>query len=406
MLNPDHPNTLWSMNSLANSYSALGRHAEALKLNEEALALKKARRGPDDPDTLVSMNNLANNYHDLRRHAEALKLYEEVLALRKARLGPDHPDTRTSLDRVAEGYSYLGRPAEALKLYEEDLARQKARLGADHPATLASMGNLAEGYSALGRHAEALKLYEEMLALRKARPGEGYPLMRGSLHNLAQALMDVGRTPEALHLLEMSFASDPRDLLASLKNAALRAWLGQPEEFAAVRRRALALARGTDDVVMAEFIAKLSSILPAPDRAELDEALALGRTAAKPGDEVKRRPWRLLALGMAAYRAGDDPACDAALLAAAEAGKGIPAVAGTAAFYRAMSLHRRGRIDEARKLAAEAAATMKPLPADDKNPLAGGADHDDLILWLAYKEAKALIGFDATPAAAPKPDGR
>ena len=63
---------------------------------------------------------------------------------------------------------------------------------------------------------------------------------------------------------------------------------------------------------------------------------------------------------MAAYRAGDDPACDAALLAAGEAGKAEPAVAGTAAFYRAMSLHRRGRIDEARKLATEAAATMKP----------------------------------------------
>ena len=92
-------------------------------------------------------------------------------------------------------------------------------------------------------------------------------------------------------------------------------------------------------------------------------------------------------------------ACDAALLAAGEAGKGIPGVTGTSAFYRAMSLYRRGRIDEARKLATEAAAKMKPLPADEQNPLAGGADHDDLILWLAYKEAKALIGFDPPPAA-------
>jgi len=40
---------------------------------------------------------------------------------------------------------------------------------------------------------------------------------------------------------------------------------------------------------------------------------------------------------------------------------------------------------------------MKPLPADEQNPLAGGADHDDLILWLAYNEAKAMIKFDAAP---------
>ena len=55
-----------------------------------------------------------------------------------------------------------------------------------------------------------------------------------------------------------------------------------------------------------------------------------------------------------------------------------------------------------RKLATEAAAKMKPLPADEQKPLFGGAGregHDDLIMWLAYKEAKAMIQFDATRAA-------
>jgi hypothetical protein len=40
---------------------------------------------------------------------------------------------------------------------------------------------------------------------------------------------------------------------------------------------------------------------------------------------------------------------------------------------------------------------MKLLPKDENNPLAGDADHDDLILWLAYKEAKAMIKFEAVP---------
>ena len=31
------------------------------------------------------------------------------------------------------------------------------------------------------------------------------------------------------------------------------------------------------------------------------------------------------------------------------------------------------------------------LPTDEKNPRADKANHDDLILWLAYKEAKALL---------------
>ena len=68
------------------------------------------------------------------------------------------------------------------------------------------------------------------------------------------------------------------------------------------------------------------------------------------------------------------------------------------AFYRAMSLFRQGKENEARRLATEAASKMKPLPRDEKNPLAGDANPDDLILWLAYKEAKELIKFDVSPA--------
>ena len=56
------------------------------------------------------MNNLANSYNDLGRNAEALKLHEEVLALRKARLGPDHPDTLKSMSNLANSYD-RPRPA-------------------------------------------------------------------------------------------------------------------------------------------------------------------------------------------------------------------------------------------------------------------------------------------------------
>ena len=79
------------MRNLAKSCYALGRHAEALKLCEETLALKKAKLGPDHPDTLMSMNNLAGSYAALGRHAEALKLIEETLAHGKPSSAPTTP---------------------------------------------------------------------------------------------------------------------------------------------------------------------------------------------------------------------------------------------------------------------------------------------------------------------------
>ena len=62
-----------------------------------------------------------------------------------------------------------------------------------------------------------------------------------------------------------------------------------------------------------------------------------------------------------------------------------------------MSLSRQGKLAEARRLAVAAAATMKPLPADEQNPLAGGATYDDVILWLAFKEVRALLKIESSP---------
>src|SRR5262249_31729917 len=188
---------------------------------------------------------------------------------------------------------------------------------------------------------------------------------------------------------------DPKDTVLSLKLAALQAWFGQEKEYAATRRRILAYANSTDDAGTAERVAKACSILPSADGAELEAVLAVaGR-----GVKVVRRDWTLRALGMAEYRSGNYAAADEALLAVAEAGKSTARVTGVSAFYRAMSLFRQGKPDEARKLATAAAARMKPLPKDENNPLAGNANHDNLVLWLAYKEAKAMNGFDAAPPA-------
>jgi hypothetical protein len=51
--------------------------------------------------------------------------------------------------------------------------------------------------------------------------------------------------------------------------------------------------------------------------------------------------------------------------------------------------------DEARNLAT-GGAIEDPLPTDEQNPTAGDANHEDLILWLARKEARQSIECDAS----------
>jgi hypothetical protein len=210
-------------------------------------------------------------------------------------------------------------------------------------------------------------------------------------------LESSGHTREAVPHLATLSSANPKDTLLSLKVAALQAWFGQDREFAATRQRILAFAKDTTEVATAERAAKACSILPSPDEAEVEAALALGRTAVKVGKGTEEWDWCLQALGMAEYRRGNYASAEEGLLAAEKAGANNRYVTGTSPFYRAMSLFRQGNQEEARKLAIAAAAKMKPLPKDENNPLAGDADHDDLILWLAYREAKAMIKFEAAP---------
>jgi hypothetical protein len=216
----------------------------------------------------------------------------------------------------------------------------------------------------------------------------------------------LGHTQAAVwHLVTLS-AADPDDTILALRVGALQAWFGQDKELADTCRRALDFAEGTSDPLVAERMAKICCLRPTQDKTRLASSLALARRAVDLGKNHGGLAWLQLTLGMAEYRAGHFLEADAALLAAANGDKDNSHVVGTSAFYRAISLFRQGKEKEARQLAIEAAAAMKPLPTDEKNPLANNAGHDDLIVWLAYKEARALIKFEPATTNPAQPSGK
>jgi len=100
---------------------------------------------------------------------------------------------------------------------------------------------------------------------------------------------------------------------------------------------------------------------------------------------------------VAAYRLGRYPEAERILLESEQDGPNTwhPAARTcTSKFFRSMMLFRQGQSDAARRLFTEAAASTPPLPAEVRWALAEGADYDDLMLWLAYREARALLKPD------------
>jgi WD40 repeat protein len=343
-----------------------------IRVLSENLRLHEAVARLDGKDLRVRAAQAATeaNWQAARRAwPEAARAVDRLVAADTAE--PDAWLRTPGLFRVAAALLNENRPSDAARL----LRGASRRLSQDGYPTFSSVGVIFAQLSPL----------QAALASRLAE----LPRDAGLLD-----LRAVLAESDPVRLLAKASADHPKDTVLSLNVAALQAWFGQEKELAATRQRILAFAQDTDDMGTAMCAARACSILPSADNAERDRALALARRA------VHRGPgnhWCRLALGMAEYRSAHFALAEAALLDPGS-NYGGPQMTPTFRFYRAMSLHRQGKKDEARKLAIAAAAKMKPLPEDENDPL-GTVDAneylDTLIMCLAYKEAKATIQFDA-----------
>ena len=310
---------------------------------------------------------------------------------------------------LANSYQFAGRQAEALKLREQVLALSRKVIGPEHPDTISAMHNLANSYDSAGRHDEALKLREQVLSLLRKVLGPEHPDTLNEMDNLADAYFAVGRNQEAMTYLEQYSKSNPKDTLESLKLATWQTWFGQDAAYKATCRRLIHEAEGTDQAYTADEAAKAVCIRPSTDAALLAQALSVARNGVELGKTNPGLPWNQLSLGMAEYRNGQYPAAEQTLTIAEQTAGDDHAIAvdyqhplqGIARMFRAMSLFRQDKPEEARKLFSQAEAQMPPLPKDESKPFADGrpAYHDDLIFWLAYKETKALIEGPSAPVA-------
>ena len=100
------------MNLLANIYGGMGRQTDSLKLRVETLGANEieARSRPLEHGQLHE--NLAISYDYVGRPADALKLHEEPLAIRKAKFSPPTIPLPFAMAAAAV-YPDLGRHAEA-----------------------------------------------------------------------------------------------------------------------------------------------------------------------------------------------------------------------------------------------------------------------------------------------------
>ncbi|MGO9467263.1 MAG: tetratricopeptide repeat protein [Isosphaeraceae bacterium] len=433
-------NLAWGHNNLGWLLRDTGKPAEAEAELRKGLAIRQ-KLADDNPavtdfrsDLAGSHQNLGVLLKDMGKPVAAAAEYRKALALRQ-RLADDHPaltGLRSGLAGSHQDLGWLlrdtGKPAEAEAELRKAMAiRQK--LAGDAPADTGFRSDLAWSHRALadllsntGKPAEAEAEFRKALAIRQklADDNPADTSLRSSLadfhFNHGILLSNTGKPAEAeaefrkaLAIYQKMVDDNPSviDLRGGLsfgylRVASLQAWFGQDKELSSTCEKLFSLAKDTEDSFLGERAAKCCSLRQA-DPKRCETALVLARRAVEQGKGSRWLVYFKMALGMAEYRSGHFAEAEAALTATMNDPGKNNTVSSISAFYRAMGLFRQGNADLARKLATEAAAKMKPLPADEQKPLLGGAYHDDLIMWLAYKEAKAMIQFDATRATGAQP---
>jgi tetratricopeptide (TPR) repeat protein len=197
VLGPDHPDTLTSLNDLADAYRVQSAYKQAEPLFMKVLETRRRVLGEEDPATLSSMNELANLYLSQDKDAQAEPLLVKALEVQRRVLGPDHPDTLTSLHDLATTYVEEGKFGQAEPLEIQALEARRRVLGEEHPQTARALNELGWLYRQEGKLAQAEALLTEAVEVQRRVLGEEHSDTLTSMNNLAVVYRTEGKYAQA-----------------------------------------------------------------------------------------------------------------------------------------------------------------------------------------------------------------
>ncbi|HXX01456.1 MAG TPA: tetratricopeptide repeat protein [Candidatus Acidoferrales bacterium] len=213
VLGSNHPETLLSINNLANALSDEGKLTDADVLYKEVIDRSRRVLGPAHHTTTMAMNNYALNLQDEGHSTEAEKMLRDVVEAHSRALGSEHPETLTAISNLANMLRMNGHFAESEKLNRQVLAARRRILGADDPDTLRSATNLALVLTdEQGHDLEAEQLLRPTLETQKRIVGPEHPDTIETMNSLATVCGRQGKLAEEETLLQQTIAIERRTL--------------------------------------------------------------------------------------------------------------------------------------------------------------------------------------------------
>jgi CHAT domain-containing protein/tetratricopeptide (TPR) repeat protein len=203
-LGKDHPFFAQSLANLASLYHAMGDHAAAEPLLQQALETLRSILGENHPGVVPTLYALGGLYRDMGNYAAAEPLFRQALEITRTTLGERHLGFGQSLNSLAMLYLAMGKYAEAEPLLRQALEITRATLGEGHIGFAQGLSILATLYHALGNYAEAEPLFRRALQIYRTALGEEHPDVARTLSNLGEQYRMMGNYTEAEPLLRQA----------------------------------------------------------------------------------------------------------------------------------------------------------------------------------------------------------
>ena len=197
ILGEDNSETLGVIRSLAEVYYRMGRYPEAESILREVIEKTRRLHPENRQELLRELIDLANAYAEEARVADAESVATEALGLSRRLHGENHPNTMSCLHVLAKIYRLQNKPEEAGKIIAALLAGSQKLYGAEDPRTLLFTNDLAAMYRSQGRFAEAADLATRLVETSKRTNGPEHELTLAYECNLAAFLEALGRFAEA-----------------------------------------------------------------------------------------------------------------------------------------------------------------------------------------------------------------
>ena len=186
---------------MALLYQAEARYEQASPLLHEVLNVGRRVLGEQHPDTLATLNNVAELYRRQNKYEEAESIFHQLLAVRRRSLAPDHPNITNVLASIGGIKVDQQRYAEAEPFLREAVERQR-RASPDSWRRYYTESLLGVCLSGLSKYEEAEQIllfgYAGMRARRDSMPYENRELLDEIKSSISRIYQTWGKPSPAL----------------------------------------------------------------------------------------------------------------------------------------------------------------------------------------------------------------